>query len=494
MARAGVPVVPGYGGERQEPDFLKQKAYEIGYPVLIKAVAGGGGRGMRRVDRALDFEAGARRRASARRCAAFGDDRVLIERYVDTPRHIEVQVFADSARQRRASLRARLLGAAPPPEGDRGGAGAGPAGRDARSAWARRRSRPRRPSAIAAPARSSSSPTRRSGLTPRRLLLHGDEHAAAGRASGDRGGDRARPGRMAAAGRGRRAAAAPPGRDRAARPCRSRRASTPRIRRPASGRRPAGSGRRRFPSGAGHPRRCRRRSRDRSSARYYDSMLAKVIAHGADRARGAGAARRGARPRPASPGRRPISPSCPPSSRHPDSAPAASIPASSTASSTRSSARRSTRRLRPAPSRNGSRAKRGASPARRAGPWARTDAFELGGLERRSELDVEVDGEPTVAELAWSAGGPTVVVDRRRRRDRPRGRRRSSGATARPSCCTAARQLRVALPRSAGARSRGGEAASGEVAAPMHGRVVAVAVAPGDACREGRARSSRWRP
>ena len=59
MARAGVPVVPGYNGERQEPDFLKQKAYEIGYPVLIKAVAGGGGRGMRRVDRALDFDDGA---------------------------------------------------------------------------------------------------------------------------------------------------------------------------------------------------------------------------------------------------------------------------------------------------------------------------------------------------------------------------------------------------------------------------------------------------
>jgi 3-methylcrotonyl-CoA carboxylase alpha subunit len=95
MARAGVPVVPGYGGERQEPEFLKQKAYEIGYPVLVKAVAGGGGRGMRRVDRAIDFDAGlaaARREAEA----AFGDGRVLIERYVDTPRHIEVQVFADA--------------------------------------------------------------------------------------------------------------------------------------------------------------------------------------------------------------------------------------------------------------------------------------------------------------------------------------------------------------------------------------------------------------
>jgi 3-methylcrotonyl-CoA carboxylase alpha subunit len=95
MARAGVPIVPGYGGERQETDFLRQKAYELGYPVLVKAVAGGGGRGMRRVDRALDFEPAL---AAAKREAlnAFGDDRVLIEKYIDRPRHIEVQVFADN--------------------------------------------------------------------------------------------------------------------------------------------------------------------------------------------------------------------------------------------------------------------------------------------------------------------------------------------------------------------------------------------------------------
>ena len=94
MEKAGVPVVPGYHGEKQEPKFLKQKAYEIGYPVLIKAVAGGGGKGMRRVNRHADFEAAleaARREAKA----AFGDDRVLIEKYVNTPRHIEMQVFAD---------------------------------------------------------------------------------------------------------------------------------------------------------------------------------------------------------------------------------------------------------------------------------------------------------------------------------------------------------------------------------------------------------------
>ncbi len=94
MEKAGVPVVPGYHGERQEPKFLKEKAYEIGYPVLIKAVAGGGGKGMRRVDRHADFEAAL---AAAMREAksAFGDERVLIEKYVTAPRHIEMQIFAD---------------------------------------------------------------------------------------------------------------------------------------------------------------------------------------------------------------------------------------------------------------------------------------------------------------------------------------------------------------------------------------------------------------
>jgi len=94
MAKAGVPVVPGYHGERQEPGFLRQKAYELGYPVLIKAVAGGGGRGLRRVDKHSEFEAalaGATREATA----AFGDPHVLIEKYVAAARHIEVQIFAD---------------------------------------------------------------------------------------------------------------------------------------------------------------------------------------------------------------------------------------------------------------------------------------------------------------------------------------------------------------------------------------------------------------
>ncbi|MFN3657662.1 MAG: acetyl-CoA carboxylase biotin carboxylase subunit [Pseudolabrys sp.] len=94
MEKAGVPVVPGYHGEMQEPKFLKQKAYEIGYPVLVKAVAGGGGKGMRRVERHADFDA-ALEAAQREAQAAFGDARVLIEKYVGAPRHIEVQVFAD---------------------------------------------------------------------------------------------------------------------------------------------------------------------------------------------------------------------------------------------------------------------------------------------------------------------------------------------------------------------------------------------------------------
>ncbi len=94
MEKAGVPVVPGYHGEAQEIVVLAGKAQEIGYPVLIKARAGGGGKGMRRVDHPDDFAdalAAARREAKA----AFGDDRVLVEKYVATPRHVEVQVFGD---------------------------------------------------------------------------------------------------------------------------------------------------------------------------------------------------------------------------------------------------------------------------------------------------------------------------------------------------------------------------------------------------------------
>jgi 3-methylcrotonyl-CoA carboxylase alpha subunit len=95
MVQANVPVVPGYQGENQDAAFLKEQAEQIGYPVLIKAVAGGGGKGMRRVDDAanfLDDLASCKREAKS----SFSNDHVLIEKFIEKPRHIEVQVFGDN--------------------------------------------------------------------------------------------------------------------------------------------------------------------------------------------------------------------------------------------------------------------------------------------------------------------------------------------------------------------------------------------------------------
>ena len=95
MEKAGVPLVPGYHGADQDPDLLQSEADRIGYPVLIKASAGGGGKGMRAVDKSEDF---AEALASCKREAinSFGMDAVLIEKYVQRPRHIEIQVFGDA--------------------------------------------------------------------------------------------------------------------------------------------------------------------------------------------------------------------------------------------------------------------------------------------------------------------------------------------------------------------------------------------------------------
>ena len=95
MQAAGVPVTPGYLGANQDPAFLAERAAEIGYPVLIKAVAGGGGKGMRRVDDAADF-ADALASCQREALASFGNQHVLIEKYILSPRHIEVQVFGDA--------------------------------------------------------------------------------------------------------------------------------------------------------------------------------------------------------------------------------------------------------------------------------------------------------------------------------------------------------------------------------------------------------------
>ena len=95
MEKAGVPLTPGYHGDNQEPDFLRQQADGIGYPVLIKAAAGGGGKGMRAVNTSEEFLEAL---ASCKREAAssFGDQHVLIEKYLQRPRHIEFQIFGDS--------------------------------------------------------------------------------------------------------------------------------------------------------------------------------------------------------------------------------------------------------------------------------------------------------------------------------------------------------------------------------------------------------------
>jgi 3-methylcrotonyl-CoA carboxylase alpha subunit len=94
MEKAGVPLVPGYHGESQDAALLEKEAARIGFPVLIKPSAGGGGKGMRVVREKADFRSSleaARREAKS----SFGDDRVLVERYLERPRHIEVQVFGD---------------------------------------------------------------------------------------------------------------------------------------------------------------------------------------------------------------------------------------------------------------------------------------------------------------------------------------------------------------------------------------------------------------
>ncbi|WP_374497664.1 acetyl-CoA carboxylase biotin carboxylase subunit [Vogesella indigofera] len=95
MEKANVPLVPGYHGDNQDELFLKAEADKMGYPVLIKASAGGGGKGMRIVERSDDFIAAL---ASCQReaRASFGDDKVLVEKYLTRPRHVEIQVFADS--------------------------------------------------------------------------------------------------------------------------------------------------------------------------------------------------------------------------------------------------------------------------------------------------------------------------------------------------------------------------------------------------------------
>ncbi len=197
MIAAGVPVTPGYLGEDQAPARLKAEADAIGYPVLIKAVAGGGGKGMRRVDAAarfLDALESCKREAAS----SFGDDRVLIEKYILSPRHIEVQVFGDTHGnvvhlfERDCSLQRRhqkVIEEAPAPGMD-----------EATRGRTLRRRRPCRQGSRLCRRRHHRIHRRRQRRPPRRPhLVHGNEHAAAGRTPGDRRNHRRRSGGVAIA-------------------------------------------------------------------------------------------------------------------------------------------------------------------------------------------------------------------------------------------------------------------------------------------------------
>ena len=211
--------------------------------------------------------------------AAFGDDRVLVERYLERPRHIEIQVLADAPRQRRPPRRARVLAPAPPPEGRRGGAVAGRRPERCASGWARR------PSALARACGYEGAGTVEFIVAGRRVrvLLPRDEHAPAGRAPGDRAGLRRRPRRAAAARRRRRAAA------RSRRPTSRPRGHAIEARLyaedPAAGFLPAVGTVRALSRPPGPACASTRASRAGSEVGTdYDPMLAKVIAHGPDRA------------------------------------------------------------------------------------------------------------------------------------------------------------------------------------------------------------------
>jgi 3-methylcrotonyl-CoA carboxylase alpha subunit len=478
MAKAGVPVVPGYGGERQEPDFLKQKAYETGYPVLIKAVAGGGGRGMRRVDRALDFEAAL---AAAKREAlsAFGDDRVLVERWVDAPRHIEVQVFADAQGnvvhlfERDCSVQRRhqkVIEEAPAPglpEEVRAAIGAAAVKAAAAVGY--------RGAGTVEFIADASRGLRADGfwfmeMNTRLQVEHPVTEAVTGLdlvewqlrvAAGEklplRQEEIARAGHAIEA----RLYAEDPRHDF----------------RPGTGRIWAAS----FPSGPG--------VRVDSGVEegsvvgpHYDALLAKVIASGAtrdealSRLRQALAAVRLAGPTTNLAFLNAIA-------AHPDfwvggvdtgfvdrALPqliGAGPPPSAAAPAIAEWLRREA--ARPA--------------AAAPGPWARTDAFEVGGLERRSSLPLARDGESLTADVVWRGGVPTVVaVGGEQPGDAALGE--TVWAEREAYVITAAGQLRVAFPDPLD-RELGSAAGGGEVRAPMHGRVTAVSVAVGDAVEKG---------
>ena len=266
MEKAGVPVVPGYHGERQEPTFLKRE----GLRDRLSGADQGGGR-RRRQGHAPRRQA-RRFRRRARRRAARGAVGVRRRARADREIRHRAAPHRDAgvrrhARQRHPSQRARLLAAAPPPEGDRGGAGARHDARSCAPRWARPRSQAAKAVGYVGRRHGRVHRRRRERAAAGRLLVHGDEHAAAGRASGDRGDHRARSGRMAVPRRRRREAAARRRTTCRSTATRSRRGSMPRI--PERGFLPS-TGKLvalRISGGRGHPRRHRRRGRAARSRR-----------------------------------------------------------------------------------------------------------------------------------------------------------------------------------------------------------------------------------
>ena len=202
-AAAEVPLVPGHHGGAQDDASLLEAAHELGFPVLLKAVAGGGGKGMRVVSSSGRI----RRRARRSKTRSAGGVRRRAHAARALPRRAAAHRGAGvrrPPRPGRASVRARLLGAAASSEGARGGAGT----RHQRAA-----ARGSRGDGGAAGARDRLYGRRHDRVShgpERRVLLHGDEHASSSRASGDRNDHRARPRRVAAARRGGRAAALEP--------------------------------------------------------------------------------------------------------------------------------------------------------------------------------------------------------------------------------------------------------------------------------------------
>ncbi len=212
IRNAGVPLTPGYDGANQDPAYLQQQADAIGYPIMIKANAGGGGKGMRRVDAGDQFAAAL---ASCKReaAASFGDDSVLLEKYLVEPRHVEVQVFGDthgnviSLFERDCSVQRRhqkVIEEAPAP---------------LLSEDLRHRLSEAGRSAARAVDYVGAGTVEFLARPRRRISLHGDEHAAAGGAPGDGDDHGARSCGVADSHCRWRASAAETGRACDARPC-----------------------------------------------------------------------------------------------------------------------------------------------------------------------------------------------------------------------------------------------------------------------------------